>query len=106
MLHVYHMIAINASQVCISDGQICGTRGNVSATACCDGLKCVSVEHARGVQCVECPVDNTLKCLNCINSFNGQCGGPQKISCCPSIGFCVLTDHMDPNSFGRCIPPV
>jgi hypothetical protein len=87
------------SEICISDGQYCGTTVNRSEMPCCDGLKCV-MGAPHPLKCLQC----IFKCLDCKNEINGLCGGPNDTKCCPMYG-CTRNDT-NPKSFGKCIPIV
>ncbi len=93
-------LVVSQSEICIGDGEYCGTSVNISKTPCYGGLKCV-LDAPHGIPpCSNCK-PWTLKCLNCKNEAMGQCGGPDNIKCCPMFG-CDRTD--DKTSFGKCVP--
>ncbi len=90
-------LVVSQSEICIGDGEYCGTTVSISKTPCCGGLKCV-LDSPHGIPpCPNCK-PWTLKCLDCNNEL---CGGPNNTKCCPMYG-CTRTD--DNTSFGKCVP--
>ncbi len=88
------------SEICISDGEYCGSTVSRSEMPCCGGFKCV-MDAPHPIQCLGCkPL--TFKCLDCKNEANGLCGGPNNMKCCP-IYLCAR-NVTDPESFGKCMP--
>ncbi len=94
-------LVVSQSEICIEDGEYCGTTVSISKTPCCGGLKCV-MDAPHPAPCHNCK-PYTFKCLDCKNEAMGLCGGPNNIKCCPVYG-CVREDENDKTSFGKCLP--
>ncbi len=89
-------LAVSQGEICLRDGEDCGSTFSTPNTSCCGALKCVMVvPHP-----IPCLVSKpcTFKCLDCNNEL---CGGPNNIKCCP-VYECDRTD--DKASFGKCVP--
>jgi hypothetical protein len=96
---------VSQSEICIRDGEHCGTTVSISKTPCCGCLKCVmDAAHPAPCRGQDCK-PYTFKCLDCNDEFNGLCGGPNNIKCCP-ISYCARKDENDKTSFGKCLPYV
>ncbi len=93
-------LAVSQNEICLRDGEYCGTTVSISKTPCCGGLECV-MDAPHPLQCHDCK-PYTFKCLDCINEYQGLCGGPNNIECCPVYG-CVRKDENDKKSFGICL---
>ncbi len=88
-------LVVSQSEICLRDGEYCGTIFNISKTPCCGSLNC-AMDAPHPALCSDC----TLRCLDC-KTWSGLCGGPNNIKCCPGFE-CVLKDKNDKISSGKC----